>query len=117
MSKTNTSRIHELEERIDVMDTVLADYQEKVRMLTDMMSMMRQHMELVNANLLKLASEKTSAPVPREPVVEEVPHSLQEPAAVASKEASKEASREASKEASKEGGEPTAPPTLMRRIM
>lgn len=57
MSKTNTGRIHELEERIEVMDSVLEDYQEKMKMMTEMMSMMRQHMELMNTNLVRITTE------------------------------------------------------------
>lgn len=63
MSKTHTSRIQELEERVEIMDKVLEDNQEKMRMMSDMISIMRQHIELMNTHIVKLANQEAKESV------------------------------------------------------
>lgn len=68
MSKTQLNRIQELEERVEIMDKIFEENQEKMRMMSDMMSLMRQHMELMNTHIVKIAQQESKSIPPVAPV-------------------------------------------------
>lgn len=76
MSKTQLNRIQELEERVEIMDKIFEENQDKMRMMSDMMSLMRQHMELMNTHIVKIAQQETKPipppPAPTTTVAEEI---------------------------------------------